>query len=80
MTNKTNNDNNDSLLKEVKRNNKILLSLVGRMKKTEKRLKDVEEQLKKTSDSASNSSCGSTPRRLRQKVVPEEVRVSLRNL
>ena len=70
----TNNDNNDSLLNEVKRNNNIFLSLVGRMKKTEKRLKDVEEQLKKTSDSASNnSSCGSTPIRLRQKVVPVEV-------
>ena len=40
VTDVTNNDNNDSLLNEVKRNNDILLSLVGRMKKTEKRLKD----------------------------------------
>jgi len=62
------------LMDEVKRSNKILLSLVSRVKKTEKRLKDVEEQLKKTPD---NSSSGSTPRRIRQKDVPEEVRVSL---
>lgn len=61
------------LMDEVKRSNKILLSLVSRVKKTEKRLKDVEEQLKKTPD---NSSPGSTPRRVRQKDVPEEVRVS----
>ena len=44
-------------------------------KKTEKRLKEVEDQLKKSSDSPSSSSPGSTPKRSRQKDVPEEVRV-----
>lgn len=62
------------LMDELKKNNKLLRTLVHRVKKTEKGLKDVQMQLK--NNSSSESTPGSTPKRPRNKDVPDEVRVS----
>lgn len=63
----------DEVMCELKEMNKILLSLSERMKKTEKRMKTMEEKI--TSTSPSSSSCV-TPKSSRKKDVPQEVRVS----
>lgn len=62
-------EQNDTLVKEVRRSNELLLSLVERVKKTEKRLKVVETQLKNPASSSA------TPSRTKRDV-PDEVRVS----
>lgn len=63
----------DGVMCELKEMNKILLSLSERMKKTEKRMKTMEEKI--TSTGPSSSSCV-TPKSSRKKDVPQEVRVS----
>ena len=64
-------------LHELQKTNELLVQLVGRMKKTEKRVKSIEDRL--LSPSGNSSSCGSTPQRhqSRHKSVPSEVRVSI---
>lgn len=66
-----------SVMVEVRKTNKLLVGLVRRVKKQDKRLKQVESQLKKTCDSYTP---GSTPKRSRKKEVPDEVRVSVHGL
>lgn len=67
--------NGEEILQELRKNNEILTSLVGRVKKTELRLKSVESDLKKSVLTASGSrSLATTPSRRRS--VPDEVRVS----
>ena len=65
----------DRILRELQRSNKLLMTLVERVGKTEKRLKVVENKL----ESSFSSSAESTPSckaRARKKYVPIEVRVS----
>ena len=59
---------------ELQKTNELLVQLVGRMKKTEKRIED-----RLLAPSGNSSSCGSTPQRYqsRRKSVPPEVRVSI---
>ena len=67
---------NDQVLKEVQKSNKLLLTLVHRVEKTERRLKVVEDKL--TNESTSSSGADSTPSRKcssKKKDVPDEVRV-----
>ena len=68
---------NETLHHELQKTNELLVQLVGRMKKTEKRVKTIEDTL--LSPSGNSSSCGSTPQRYqsRRKSVPPEVRVSI---
>lgn len=75
QSNKENVDDSghQALMSEVQKSNKLLLCLVNRVKKTEKRLKEVEDHLKNSPNSSSSS--GSTPTR-RKRDVPGEVRVS----
>lgn len=70
------------LMDEVKRSNKLLLCLVKRVKNTENRMKEVEDQLKKNSDTptSNSNSPGSTSKGRRNRNVPDEVRVSSRQL
>ena len=68
--------NERRVLEAVEKNNELLLSLVGRVKRTEKRLKTIERQVDSTSPS---SEIDSTPgkRSTRKKDVPIEVRVRI---
>ena len=69
------------VLRELQKNNKLLLSLLDRVGKTEKRLMDVEGSVNKMSSSASSSSgVELTPSRSKRhsstrRDVPPEVRV-----
>lgn len=76
QSNKENAPNVQQLMSEVKRSNELLVGLVSRVKRNEKRLKDVENHLKNSD--ASGSSSGSTPKR-RKRDVPDEVRVCQSN-
>ena len=62
---------------ELQKTNELLVQLVGRMKKTEQRVRRIEDRL--LAPSGNSSSCGSTPQRYqsRRKSVPPEVRVSI---
>jgi hypothetical protein len=62
-----------AVMDELKKNSKLLESLVHRVKKTEKGLKSVQIQLK--NNNSSDSTPGSTPKRPRNRDVPDEVRV-----
>ena len=64
---------NSELVKEMKRNNELLLDILDRVKKTEGRLRVVENQLKDHVPSSSSS----TPAKQRFREVPDEVRVSI---
>lgn len=65
------------VMSELKEMNKILLGLSDRLKKTEKRMKTMEEKITSPGPSSSSSSgiC-LTPKSSRKKDVPQEVRVS----
>ena len=65
-------------LLELQKTNELLVQLVGRVKKTERRVRGLEDIIISTSGPSSSSS-GSTPKRSqpRRKVVPPEVRVSI---
>lgn len=67
---------NDTL-HEIQKTNELLMQLVGRMKKTEQRVRSLENKIVSTSGPTSSS--GSTPKRSqpRRKAVPPEVRVSI---
>lgn len=67
------NGSNSELVKEMKRNNELLLDILDRVKKTEGRLRVVENQLKDHVPSSSSS----TPAKQRFREVPDEVRVSI---
>lgn len=74
----TSQSQNDRVLKELQRSNKLLLTLVKRVENSEKRLKIVENKL----ESGVSSSADSTPShksKAKRKDVPIEVRVSLVN-
>ncbi len=62
-------------LKELEKTNALLSKLLGRMKKTEERVRGLEDKI--VSSASSSSSSTSTPRRppSRRKNVPPEVRV-----
>lgn len=71
--------NDQKVLKELQKSNNILLSLLERADKTEKRLRIVEEEISKASTSISSSD--TTPRRCRKSArakadVPQALRVS----
>ena len=68
--------NENAFLVEMKKNNDILTSLVKKMKRHDKRLESIENQLEKCTQSSSSSPA--TPRRPSlRKDVPCEVRVSV---
>ena len=64
-------------LKELQKTNELLSQLIGRMKKTEERVRGLEDKV--VSASSSNSSSDVTPKRSqsRHKDVPPEVRVRI---
>ena len=64
-------------LKELQKTNELLVLLVGRIKKTEQCVRNLED--KSVTTSTPSSSSGSTPKRLqsRRKAVPQEVRVRI---
>lgn len=74
VQNEKNGDQIALLMEEVRTGNKMLVQLTNRVKKTEKRLKQVENQLR---SSESCSSAGSTPKHSRKREVPDEVRVCI---
>ena len=61
------------ILSEVRKTHQILLDLTTRLKKTEKRVKTIEEKM----NSRADSSISVTPKSSRNKDIPQEVRVSL---
>ena len=66
-----------AVLAEIQKTNQILSSLVQRVKKTEKRVKQIETQISSGSGTSGGvaSDVVSTPSRSRKKFVPDEVRV-----
>ena len=62
------------ILEELQKTNDVIKELVSKVKKTDKRVRAMEEQLKAGASSSSSSS--STPKRNRSRDVPDEVRVS----
>ena len=62
-----------SMLQEMKKTNKILSNLTNRVKGTEKRLTDIENQLSQPSASSTDTA---TPKRNKKADVPDGVRVS----
>ena len=63
----------EKVLKEMRKTNKILANLTNRIKSTEKRVKQIEEQM--SSRSSSSTDAQVTPKR-KSTPVPDEVRVS----
>ena len=67
---------NRDILKELKKTNTMMMELVRKVKRTEQRMKAMEEKI--IMSEGPSSSSNSTPKRLlRKRVVPDAVRVSI---
>lgn len=62
----------EKILAELKKNNSMIVALAKKMKRTEKRIVAIEDQLKSSTQATSNT----TPKRPKNRDVPAVVRVS----